>query len=134
MEPKHFLFTSAILYGLGKELVVTTTKIRIFHFYNRPNKECLLATFKSLIRPILDYAAPIVYPLYSAASFRHLQLVQNRGLRLVLGCHAAAATDHLHAETQLLPAEQHLRLLATQYLARALQEHHPSHEHAIRER
>ena len=36
MEPRHFPFTSDILYGLGKELVVTATKIRILHFYNRP--------------------------------------------------------------------------------------------------
>ena len=37
MEPRHFPFTSDILYGLGKEIVVTATKIRIFDFYNRPN-------------------------------------------------------------------------------------------------
>ena len=36
MEPRHFPFTSDILYGIGKEIVVTATKIRIFDFYNRP--------------------------------------------------------------------------------------------------
>ena len=30
------------------------------------DKKCLTATFKSLVRPLLDYAAPIVYPIYSA--------------------------------------------------------------------
>ena len=39
MEPRHFPFTSDILYGLGKELVVTATKIRILYFYNRPNPQ-----------------------------------------------------------------------------------------------
>ena len=39
MEPKHFPFTSDISYGLGKELVVTATKIRILHFYNRPMEQ-----------------------------------------------------------------------------------------------
>jgi len=47
MEPKHFLFTSDILYGLGKEIVVTATKIRIFHFYNRPSRHTLGANYIS---------------------------------------------------------------------------------------
>ena len=42
MEPRHFPFTSDILYGFGKEVVVTKTKIRILHFYNQPNEDSLL--------------------------------------------------------------------------------------------
>ena len=92
------------------------------------DKECLLMTFKSLIRPFFDYAAPIVYPNYSPTSIRRLQIIQNKSLRLITGCHHAAAQDHLHDETQVLPVAQHLRLLSAQYLARALQPSHPSHE------
>ena len=92
------------------------------------DKEILLATYKQLIRPILDYAAPIVFPYYSATSLLRLQRVQNRCQRIIIGCHSAASQDHLHAETAMLTVEQHLRLLASQFLARALQPHHPSHQ------
>ena len=60
-----------------------------------------------------------------------LQRVQNRGLRLALGCHAASAVDFLHAEAKELKVEPHLRLLTAQYLARALQPHHVNHDQAI---
>ena len=91
------------------------------------DKECLIQTFKSMIRPFFDYAAPIVYPNYSDTSIKRLQLVQNRCLRLITDNHNASAIDHLHAETHILPVEQHLRLLSAQYLARALNPNHPSH-------
>ena len=71
------------------------------------DKECLTANFKSLIRPLLDYAAPIVYPNYSATSIRQLQLIQNCSLRLVTGCHSAASVDHLHSESGVLPVKPH---------------------------
>ena len=90
------------------------------------DKECLTATFKSLVRPLLDYAAPIVYPNYSASSIRRLQLIQNKSLRLITGCHSAASVDHLHSETEVLPVRDHLHLLSSQYLARAMQPDHPS--------
>ena len=73
-----------------------------------------------------DYAAPIVYPNYSETSIRRLQLVQNKALRLITGAHQAAAPDHLHEEG-ILPVPQHLRLLASQHLAKSLQPSHPSH-------
>ena len=91
------------------------------------DKECLAATFKGLIRPFFDYAAPIVYPNYSPTSIKRLQTIQNKALRLVTGCHNAAAQDHLHAETEILPVAAHLRLLSAQHLAKALQPSHPSH-------
>ena len=46
MEPRHFPFTSDILYGLGKEIVVTATKIRIFDFYNQPTVDKRLCKIK----------------------------------------------------------------------------------------
>ena len=92
------------------------------------DKECLTATFKSLVRPLLDFAAPIVYPHYSASSIHRLQLIQNKSLRLITGCHTAASVDHLHSETEILPVKEHLHLLSSQYLARAMQPGHPSHD------
>jgi len=61
-------------------------------------------------------------------------VVQNKALRPATGCHASASADHVHAETQILPVHQHLCLLATQLFARAMQEHHPSHAIALRDR
>ena len=92
------------------------------------DKECLTATFKSLVRPLLDYAAPIVYPNYSATSIRRLQVVQNRCLRLISGCHSLASIDHIHSECKILPVDQHLRLLSGQYLVQALQPGHVCHD------
>ena len=54
-------------------------------------------------------------------------------LRLALGCHAASSIDHLHAEAEELPVEDHLHLLSSQFLARALQPDHISFQHAILE-
>ena len=95
------------------------------------NKECLTMTFKFLVRPLLDFAAPIVYPNYSASSIRRLQLIQNKSLCLITGCHSAVSAssiDHLHSETLILPVESHLRLLSSQFLARAMQPGHPSYD------
>ena len=83
------------------------------------DKECLTMTFKALIRPF-NYAAPIVFPNYSPTSSRHLQLLQNKWLHLITGCHNTASHDHLHDKTQVLPVAHYLRLLSAQYLARAL--------------
>ena len=98
------------------------------------DKECLLATYKMYIRSLFDYAAPLVFPYYSNTSILKLQRVQSRCLRLVLGCHSNSSVDHLHDEAKELPVEEHLRLLAAQFLARCLQESHPSHHYVTLER
>ena len=74
------------------------------------DKDCLLLTYKCFIRSLFNYAAPIVYPLYSASSIERLQKVQNRSLRLATGCHLAFSIDHLHAEALELPVGDHLHL------------------------
>ena len=91
------------------------------------DKECLTISWKSIVQPFFNYAAPIVFPHYSQASHKRLQLIQNRGLRLITGCHSAASIDHLHQEAKILPVEKHLQLLSAQHLAKTLQPHHPSH-------
>ena len=95
------------------------------------DEECLLMTYRALIRSVINYGAPIVYPNYSDSSIQRLQRVQNRGLRLALGCHAASSVDFLHAEAKELLVSQHLRLLSAQYLARALQPHHANHSEVL---
>ena len=91
------------------------------------DKETLLMTWRIYIRSILNYAAPIVHPNYSVTSHKKLQLVQNRALRICLGCHSASAVDHLHREAKELMVADHLKLLSAQFLAKCLQPHHPSH-------
>ena len=97
------------------------------------DKECLMLTFRCFIRSIFSYAAPIVFPSYSKASIEKLQRVQSKALCLALGCHKASSLDHLHAEAEEIPVGEHLRLLSSQYIAQALQPHHISQRHAIKE-
>ena len=98
------------------------------------DKECLISTFKAFIRPLFDYAAPIIYPNLSPSSIHRLQKIQNHALRLISGCHTAAAIDHLHDECELLPVGEHMRMLSAQFLAKALSPQHPSHDCAKAER
>ena len=97
------------------------------------DKECLTSTYKALVRPFFDYAAPVVYPNYSDLSIHRLQLVQNKALQSVTGLLSASCIGHLQAKTEILPVVDHLRLLSSQYLARALQPSHPSHEAVCRQ-
>ena len=97
------------------------------------DKEVLLSTYKTYIRSVIDYGAPIVYPNYSATSITKLQRIQNKALRLALGCHTASSVDHLHHEASELPVKDHLHLLSAQFLARALQPEHPSHPFVTRQ-
>ena len=82
------------------------------------DKDCLVATYKAFIRPIIDYAAPIVYPQYSAASLKRLQIIQNKSLRLATGCHMSAPAAHVHYETHMLTVDPCLRLFSAQFYAR----------------
>ena len=97
------------------------------------DKEVLLSTYKLYIRSLFDYAAPVVYPNYSDTSILRLQRIQNRALRLSLGCHSTSSVDHIHAESLELPVSDHLRLLSAQFLARCLQPSHPSFEVVTRD-
>ena len=90
-------------------------------------KETLLITYKSLIRSLITYAAPIWFPNTSSTSISKLQRLQNSALRISTGCVKMSAIGHLHAETQILPVKDHLSLLCSQFLARTLIPSHPSH-------
>ena len=89
--------------------------------------ETLLNTYNSLIRPILNYAAPIWYPAAAPSNIQKLQVIQNQALRICLGCHKKSSSSHLHSEAKILTVDQHLELLSTQFLASALRPNHPSH-------
>jgi hypothetical protein len=88
------------------------------------NKETFLATYKMLVRPVLEYLAPIWFPNASASTIQKMQAVQNKCLCLAIGCHQKSSIDHLHQETKILKLKKHLQLLCSQFLVETLS---PSH-------
>jgi hypothetical protein len=92
------------------------------------DKNTLLLTYNTFIKPVFSYAPVIWVPNTSKSNIARLQKIQNRALRYVTGCHQAASEDHLHQETGVLPVADRLDVLCTQYLASAMRRDHPSHE------
>ena len=91
------------------------------------NKETILLTYNSIIKPILTYAAPIWSPSASTTGISKLQLIQNSALRIATGSTQMASLQHIHSETLTLPLQQQLKLLCSQFLASAMRVEHPSH-------
>ena len=89
--------------------------------------ETLVATYKAIVRPILNYAAPIWFTQVSSTHPNKHEVFQNEALRIATGCHQKAAESHLRAETGVLPLRAHLELCSQQFYARALQPLHLSH-------
>ena len=83
-------------------------------------KETLMATYKAVMRPALEYASSIWSPLASSTSINKLQVMQNAALRTATGCTQDTNIQHLHDETLILPIHE---LHASQYK----QKNHPSH-------
>ena len=92
------------------------------------NTEVLLTTYKTVCRPIINYAVPIWHPGLSKSRRDDLQVAQNQALRSATGCHLKAPIDHLHHETRVLPVEAHNDLLCNQYLLRCHLPTHPSNQ------
>ena len=93
--------------------------------------ETMILTYKSLLRSILHYAAPVWFPNVARSNVEKLQRVQNSALRVALGCPKMTPVAHLHQESKVLPISDHLSMLCNQFLARALQPSHPSHSVAV---
>jgi hypothetical protein len=88
-------------------------------------KETLLTTYKTLTRPVIEYANTIWSPIASATNITKLQIVQNNALRTVTGCTKDTIEQHLHEETKVLPIKQHLILHASQLRQKAQLPNHP---------
>src|SRR5688572_22177895 len=73
-------------------------------------KETLLATYKTIILPVIEYASTVWYPIVSDTNLQKLQTTQNSALRVVTGCTADTNTQHLHKKTKTLPLSNHLML------------------------
>ena len=96
------------------------------------DKETLCMTYKSTVKSVLEYAAPVWSPAISDTNWDKLQRVQNSALRIATGTYTMASVQHLHRETKILPLKEHGRLLTTQYLAACHLPGHPGREHLTR--
>jgi len=93
-----------------------------------PAKKTIVTAYKSIIRSVIFYAAPIWFPNTAHTNMKKNYTLQNTALRIATGCVKITSTGYLHADTQVLPLHDSLSLLSTQFLARALQPTHPSHK------
>ena len=73
-------------------------------------KETLIATYKAVMRPSLEYASSIWSPLASSTSINKLQVMQNAALRTATGCTEDTNIQHLQDETLTLPIHEHIQL------------------------
>ena len=78
-------------------------------------KETLMATYKAVMRPALEYASSIWSSLASSTSINKLQVMQNTALRTAPGCTQDTNIQHLHDETLILPIHDNPQLRASQY-------------------
>ena len=91
-------------------------------------KETLLATYKTIVRPIIEYASTIWSPIMSNTNLEKLQTTQNTALRIITGCTSDTNIQHLHNETETLPLPLHLKLHASQLWHKSQLVTHPLHE------
>jgi hypothetical protein len=89
--------------------------------------ETIVATYKQLLHPKMDFGCGIWFPNVSAMSVKKLQIHQNQALRIATGCHKKASNAHLYAETGVLTINRHLKLLCSHLLASTLCPSHVSH-------
>ena len=101
-----------------------------------------MATYKTVIRPALEYASSIWSPLASSTSINKLQAMQNAALRTATGCTRAPTDPHLTIQTANTTSItsppptynilQHSK--AKHYFQHNKHSHRPPHSHYNRER
>jgi hypothetical protein len=93
------------------------------------DKETLCLTFNAYLKPNILHIAPVWFPSVGpeAACIKKLQCIHNNAMRMITEAHRMADTDHLLAETEMLPVDEQLGLACKQFLASAHRCHHPSH-------
>ena len=91
-------------------------------------KETLMATYKAVMIPALEYASSIWSPLVSWTSINKLQVLQNAALRTDTG-YTQDTSIHLHDETPTLPMHEHLQLHGSQYKQKTQHLSHPLHKY-----
>ena len=94
-------------------------------------KETIVATYKAIIRPILEYASTIWSPIASTTGITKLQTIQNMALRIATGCTSDTNIQHLHNETNILPLNAHLKLHSSQLRQKSQHPTHPLHKFTV---
>ena len=92
-------------------------------------KETLMATYKTVLIPALEYASSVWSPIASSTNINKLQVMQNAALRTATGCTQDTNIQHLHDETLTFPIHEHLQLHASQYKHKTQHPSHPLHKH-----
>ena len=92
-------------------------------------RETLMATYKAVMRPALEYVSSVWSPIASLTSINKLQVMQNAVLKTATGCTQDTNIQHLHDETLTLPIHEHLQLHASQSKQKTQHPSHPLHKH-----
>ena len=71
--------------GIGEEISTQIIKALTATGWGK-QKETLMATYKAVMRPALEYASSVWSPIASSTSINKLQVMQNAALRTAIGC------------------------------------------------
>ena len=93
--------------------------------------ETIVATYKAITRPILEYVSTIWSPIASTTGITKLQTIQNMALRIATGCTSDTNSQHLHNETNILPLNAHLKLHSSQLRQKSQHPTHPLHKFTV---
>ena len=74
-------------------------------------RETLVMTYKALGRSMRNYAAPVGRTHVSESNIGKIQRAHNEALGVITGSHKMSNIDHLHRETEMVQAEDHMNLL-----------------------
>ena len=91
-------------------------------------KETLMATYKAVMRPALEYSSSIWSPLAYSSSNK-LQVMQSSALRTTTGCTQDTNMRYMYDETLILSIHEHLQLHASQYKQKTQHPSYPLHKH-----
>jgi len=91
------------------------------------SQESQTALYKRFVRPVLSYASPAWAPDLAPVHMKVMQRTQKAALRIASGCVQSTPTAHLHAETKVLPIQDHLDMRGTQLIESAKCPDHPLH-------
>ena len=91
----------------------------------RATDRTLLTTYKTITRPIIEYASTIWGPIVSQSNLEKLQTIQNSSLRIATGCTRDTNAQHLHEESKILPIKEHIKLHSSILRQKSQLSNHP---------